>query len=124
MKNVLLILFITPMFFACKSDSAYDTENLYGRWELSSASRADDKTEMLAGTFFEFAKDGSMRTNLPEVASSSKFSVAKNLITNSENSSETYQIKYLDPDQLVLETFLQDVRFRLEFNRGSRFGNE
>jgi len=55
---------------------------------LASASRAGDKTAMLAGTFFEFSIDGNLRTNLPEVEGSTRFSIMKNVIKNNNKPEE------------------------------------
>lgn len=60
------LLILTFLFSACEKEPKtpiYDKEYLYGRWELTDAWRNKKKTEMLVGTFYEFDREGQMRTN-------------------------------------------------------------
>ena len=65
-NKLLTLSLLLFLFSACQEEPEtpiYDKEHLYGRWELTDAWRNQKRTEMLVGTFYEFDRQGIMKTN-------------------------------------------------------------
>jgi hypothetical protein len=63
---VLLFVFILAVVIGCKPEPPKATvATVVGEWVVQAAKRNERKTQLLEGTYFVFAQDGNMRSNLP-----------------------------------------------------------
>lgn len=63
---VLLLIFVLTVAMGCKPEPPKATvATVVGEWVVQAAKRNERKTQLLDGTYFVFAQDGNMRSNLP-----------------------------------------------------------
>lgn len=111
-----LLLSMALSGFSCGSGPGNQQELLLGRWELDKATSNGKPTERLAGLFFVFDADGSMRTNLPlpGMKEDSRYELSGPELR--QYSDETpdevyYTIEEIGDSTMILNTELQNFRF-------------
>lgn len=114
------LLAISFCVLACAENEpegqALTEEMLYGRWELSSATRNGQPTETLNTTFFEFAEEGQMINNLAGSRENVnyEFSGDDMLIRQTDGRMPTdYSITSFTDSTLTLEMDLRNIPFVL-----------
>lgn len=111
--STLILSLFTFGFYACKNEPKINQEDLLGRWELREGFRNEQKSEDLAGLFFEFFGDGKMLTNMSGVTSEAQYELKKqNLLQRGGEMDADYQIQTLNDTSLVLSTTLRNTNFR------------
>jgi len=108
-----LFLFGSLFFVACKQDKKLDQEMLIGRWEIIEGERNGQVSEMLADLYFEFFRDGNMRSNLPGADGLSKFELKEGQIFQTgENLQPVYLIQELTDSTLLMSSQISNYDFR------------
>lgn len=111
--STLLLSLVSISFNACKNEPKIEQEDLLGRWELREGFRNEQKSEDLAGLFFEFFGDGKMLTNMSGATAEAQYELKKQtLLQRGGDMDADYQITTLNDSSLVLMTTLRDVNFR------------
>lgn len=111
--STLLLSLVSISFNACKNEPKIEQEDLLGRWELQEGFRNEQKSEDLAGLFFEFFGDGKMLTNMSGITAEAQYELKKQtLLQRGGDMDADYQITILNDSSLVLMTTLRDVNFR------------
>ena len=120
-ESILLISLVSISFNACKNEPKIEQEDLLGRWELQEGFRNEQKSEDLAGLFFEFFGDGKMLTNMSGVTAEAQYELKKQtLLQRGGDMDADYQITTLDDSSLVLMTTLREVNFRFVLGKSSQ----
>lgn len=107
-------------FAACTSDvETLDADLLYGHWNLKTAQRNGEPTETLAGTSFEFAKNGKITTNfnVDGNESTGDFEIQGMTIIQKSNPEVSYSVQILEENKLVLLTKLANFDFMLNLEK-------
>ncbi len=100
-------------FFACTQEKQDDySDKILGNWNIREAKRNGDPTESLAGLFFEFQKDGAMRTNLSGTEETAAYKLVDNKILQRQSQIEAdYTIESVTDSTLTLTTTLRSYNF-------------
>lgn len=114
--------YILPLFFlcsliACSSDSADNakTNQLAKRWEIREASRNGRITESLDKLYFDFAKDGTLQTNLGGATETGTYELEEEQILQRGTQIDAdYKIETLSDSLLVLTTVIRNSNFKFE----------
>ncbi|MEZ4961335.1 MAG: hypothetical protein R2830_16020 [Saprospiraceae bacterium] len=125
MRHYLLLSFIASgllMLPACNNDpkqQAFDQERLIGRWEIVSGYRNGKKTETLTGTFFQFAPDGTMKTNLTPTVTEEEYpyKLSGNTISQEGNPAIIYSIDTLTDSLLDLSMTINNFPFKVNLKK-------
>ena len=121
--NRLILLFtIFLTLIGCTAEPqlpSYETELLYGRWELTDAWRRHKKTEMLIGTYYEFDQQGFMRTNFPTdmESKSHPYEFDGRSITLKDKEGFIYRVDSLTNSTLIFSTTYSNFPFKLAFSK-------
>lgn len=120
MRNLLLLITLGSVLFACKPEpkSEVDTSQLLGNWRLSEATKNGNPTVMLGELYFTFDENGGMDTNMPTADEKSEYTLSGSTIEQrGENTNNDYQIESLTDNELILTTKVQNLDFRLVLNK-------
>lgn len=121
MKKLLignLLLLFTLLSTSCSNDSDNKADFLYGKWEIDTAYRNGNITELLSGLFFEFSADGSMRTNITGNPESVRFEIDETKITQREGRIDLdYEIVELNDSSLIIKTNIRNSRLQLNLKK-------
>ena len=113
----LLLLFIL-LFTSCSNEDSNKTDFLYGKWEIDTAYRNGNKTELLTGLFFEFSADGNMRTNITGNPESVRFEIEENNIAQREGRIDLdYEIVELNDSSLIIKTSIRNSKLQLNLKK-------
>lgn len=111
--STLFFSLVSIGFNACKHEPKIEQADLLGRWELQEGFRNEQKSEDLAGLFFEFFGDGKMLTNMSGTTAEAEYELKKQtLLQRGSDMDADYQIATLSDTSLVLETTLRETNFR------------
>jgi len=107
------------VYAGCEEDSTEKVRvGLLGRWELFKGYRNRQQTETLAGIYFEFNGDKTMKTNLPLVPETQvEYELSKNTIYQKGLKPLKYEIKELADSVLVLTMVLRGMPFELHLRK-------
>lgn len=121
MKKLLsgsLVMILIMCQMACESEPKENYNSLHGKWELESATKNGKITELLTGLFFDFAEDGSMRTNVTGTPESVNYAVVEGVIQQREGRIDLdYQIRTLNDTLLVLSSKIRNSSFVFNLTR-------
>lgn len=101
---------------ACTSENYEQQDKIIGRWTLDDALRNGKPTTSLEDIFFEFYKDGSIKTNfnLTGTTETGRYTFLNEKVLKQDTElSLEYNIENLNDSILVLSTQLQGVAFKL-----------
>ena len=116
-------LFFLILTCSCKEESKQpqlDKNLLTGRWEIVQAWRNGRPTETLAGTFYEFDENGTMRTNLTAsgVEEESKFEVDGLKIEQKSSPEKVeYTVSELSDSVLTLSMKIKNFPFQIQLSK-------
>lgn len=97
---------------------ASDPDLLIGHWEIEEALRSGKPTESLSELYYEFSKDGSMKTNLTGATETGKYEVDGQILSQMDTRMDTdYQIETLNDSFLIMTTVLRKLNFKFVLNR-------
>ena len=92
-------------------------ELILGRWEIQQAFRDGQATETLDKLYFEFFKDGQMRTNLMGAETATYELEDSQLYQRDSQMDIDYTIESIGDSTMVLTTQLRDSNFRFQLRR-------
>jgi hypothetical protein len=121
MKKLLfgsLVVFFMIYQTACESEPKENYGPLYGKWELETATNNGKPTELLTGLFFDFAEDGTMKTNVTGMAEKVNFTLKEGKIEQREGRIDLdYEIKSMNDSSLVLITKIRNASFQFNLSK-------
>lgn len=120
MRFAAALCLVLAILYSCNDEPKTDDRLalLTGRWELIQAFRNDTETQTLAGTYFEFGKDGKMQTNLPVQAEpSTPYTLEKDKIKQGGPVPIDYTVKSLTATELTLVMELQGIVFDMRLRK-------
>lgn len=93
-------------------------KSLMGKWKLRSGIVANQKTDRLDGTTFEFMPDKQLMTNLPTINNGNfSLNAAGTEIEHRAENTVSYAISQLQDTTLQLTLNYRNNEFRLQFGR-------
>ncbi|MBK6931446.1 MAG: hypothetical protein IPH12_11495 [Saprospirales bacterium] len=105
---------------ACEDETKNNKLMLAGRWEIVEGYRNQQRTETLAGTYFQFWNDGKMITNLPVGPEEQvEYELRQTHIRQKSTPPVEYQILTLSDTVLVLGLELRGMQFEMRFQRAA-----
>ncbi|HHM21036.1 MAG TPA: hypothetical protein ENJ20_03335 [Bacteroidetes bacterium] len=121
-KLSLLLLAVLLFSSACKDETkrpSFDKDLLYGRWDLSQAWRSNRPIETLDDLFYEFYKNGKMRTNftLDMTPGEFDYSFDGQVIEQKGGGDLVYMVDSLGHDKLIMTTVFSNYPFRLALDK-------
>lgn len=107
------------MLSSCGQEQDQNQEELIlGRWEIQQAFRNGQPTESLDELYFEFFKDGKMRTNLMGTPETATYELDDSRLYQRESQMDIdYNIENLSDSTMVMTTQLRDYDFRFQLRR-------
>ena len=107
---------------SCKEDTkqvSYQSAQLTGRWEMTTAVRNGKPIETLVGTYFEFDESGKMRTNLTKTTLEEEFPYQFSGVEIKQKSDPPtfYTIDTLNESMLGMSMTLNNFLFKLSFKK-------
>lgn len=116
----LLSLGFLLLVASCTEEPENIRELLPGRWELQQASRNGEPTRSLAGLYYEFGTEGTMRTNLPVAKGESTYQIVGQGIEQSQDGNIiAYTIASITDSTLIMQTELRDTPFQFQLLRAN-----
>lgn len=118
----LMILLCTLFQGRCKTEpKGPAVQHVQGIWEVISAERNNRPTGTLAGTYFIFTENGTMKSNLPLTGEQGEwitnFEISADTLIQKSIPSEQYLIKSWSDTSLVLEFSVRGIPFKLALAR-------
>jgi hypothetical protein len=89
-----------------------------GKWHIQKAEKDGSPFSSLEGTVFEFGADGTMKTNVPQIGNGT-FHLDGSTLVQKNNATINYNIESLTTNELIVNTFLREIRFKMVFGRDS-----
>jgi len=122
LHKILSLLFLTLFLSSCDNEPqlpSFNKKYLLGRWELAQAVRNHKRTETLTGTYYEFGKNGKMKTNLTPDLSEKQYSYDFDgrAITQKGTECIVYQIDSLSESTLIFSMNINNYPFQLMLNK-------
>ncbi|MEM6698205.1 MAG: lipocalin family protein [Bacteroidota bacterium] len=120
MKKNLVLLTLIAIITACGNDpkSEVDNNQLFGKWEVNTATRDGKETSTLDQLYFTFSEDGNMETNMPTLDRASTYELSGSEIQQNGNGVENnYTIESLSDSELILITTIRNTEFRMILNK-------
>ncbi len=114
----LIITFFCISFIACDAKKDERNSIIAGKWHIQKAEKDGSPFSSLEGTVFEFGTDGSMQTNVPQIGSGT-FQFDGTTLIQKNNATINYNIESLTANELIINTFLREIRFKMVFGRDS-----
>lgn len=103
---------------SCEEEAVVNPDLLIGRWDIDEALRNNKATESLSDLYYEFSKDGTMKTNLSGATETGKYELdEQTLVVQDTRMDATYQVETLSDSFLVMSTVLQKFNFKFTFQR-------
>ncbi len=131
MNLLKLLPLITVFVFlsACENEpqgSTFEKKYLIGKWELTDAWRNNRKTETLTGTYYEFAENGMMKTNLTSDLSEGIFAFEFDGKTLIQKGTEevVYSLDSLTETILIFSMNIKNFPFKLALTKSVPTENE
>lgn len=115
-----IIVCVSIMYsISCTEEGpSIDPDLLIGRWEIQEALRSGKPTETLSELYYEFTKDGTMKTNLTGATETGKYELNDNILMQQDTRMDTdYQIESVNDSFLVMSTVLRKLNFKFALNR-------
>jgi hypothetical protein len=119
-KGFLPLTLVSFLFLTgCGRERNVNQEELIlGRWEIQQAFRNGQATESLDELYFEFFKDGKMRTNLMGTPETATYELDDSQLSQRDSQMDiNYHIENLSDSSLVMTTRLRDYDFRFQLRR-------
>lgn len=118
----LMILLCTLFLERCKTEPKGPAiQNVQGFWEVISAERNNRPTGTLAGTYFIFTENGTMKSNLPLTGEQGEwitnFEISADTLIQKSVPDEKYLIKSWSDSTLLLEFSVRGIPFKLALQR-------
>ena len=111
--STLFLSLVSIGIYACKNEPKIEQADLLGRWELREGFRNEQKSEDLAGLFFEFFGDGKMITNMSGSTAEAQYELKKQMLLQRGGEMDAdYQIETLNDTSLTLIATLREINFR------------
>lgn len=114
----IIITFFCISLIACDAKKDERIAIIAGKWHIQKAEKDGTLFNSLEGTVFEFSNDGSMKTNVPQIGNGT-FHFDGNTLIQKNNATINYNIESLTANELIVNTFLRDIRFKMVFGRDS-----
>lgn len=116
--SISLCICMVSLMSCGEEEAAVNPDLLIGRWDIEEALRNNKVTESLSDLYYEFSKDGTMKTNLSGATETGKYELdEQTLVVQDTRMDATYQVETLSDSFLVMSTVLQKFNFKLTFQR-------